>query len=139
MTHNTSSLNLNFTSLTSVTDPSIQWWGIKELIISAKLCNPYCLTCYGASNSNCLSCTFSYYLQGNVCLPTCDNSLYTLPAKKLCVSVCPEGYYSFINSTNQEKTCLACQSGCVLCSGPGICQAWSDTSAYVPNLWKDKM
>jgi len=139
MIHNTSSLILNFTSLTSVTDPSIQWWGIKELIISAKLCHSYCSTCYGPNNSNCLSCASSYYLQGNVCLQTCDNSLYTLPAKNLCVSVCPEGYYSFINSTNQEKSCLKCQSGCLLCSGPDICQAWSDTSAYVPNLWKDKM
>jgi hypothetical protein len=27
----------------------------------------------------------------------------------------------------------------LLCSGPDICQAWADNSAYVPNLWNDKL
>lgn len=56
MAHNSSFLFVNFSSLTSETNPSLQFWGIKELMIVAKLCHDYCFTCYGPDNNNCLSC-----------------------------------------------------------------------------------
>lgn len=89
MTHNSSFVFLNFSALTSESDPLVQWWGVKELIVAAKLCHAYCLTCYGANNSNCLSCAAGYYLQGNVCLPSCENGLYVVADARLCVSMCP--------------------------------------------------
>jgi hypothetical protein len=123
MTHNSSFLFLNFTALTSETDPNVQFWGIKELKVVAKMCHEYCLTCYGASNANCLTCAEGYYLQGNVCVPECDSSMYQVTNARLCAYSCPSGYYSSTDS-NGNKECLTCQSGCMVCSGANICQAW---------------
>jgi len=51
---------------------------------------------------------------------------------------CPTGYFSSID-TNGNKVCLACQSGCMVCSGASICQAWEGQEAYRPDPFKDKM
>ena len=66
--HNATYLSLNFSALTTETDPSVQAWGIKELIVAEKLCHARCATCFGATDSDCLTCASGYYLQGNVCL-----------------------------------------------------------------------
>lgn len=122
--HNTSYVHLKFSALTTETDPSVQFWGVKELIVAAKMCHAYCLTCYGASNSNCLSCASGYYLQGNVCLPECENHLYTVVDARLCLSICPAKYYPTVDSITRQKQCLACAEGCAMCSSASVCMAW---------------
>ncbi len=139
MTHNTSYVFLNFSALTSETNPLVQKWGIKELIVTAKMCHGYCETCYGGTNTNCLSCASGYYLQGNVCLPTCDLGLYSIADQRLCATTCPSSYFGTINSTNGAKICSPCSSGCLVCSSLDSCQAWENQSAYTPNLWRDKL
>jgi hypothetical protein len=137
--HNSSWLALNFSALTTQSNPAVQFWGLKEILVASKDCHSYCTTCYGALNTQCLSCATGFYLQGNVCLPVCDFNLYVVPDVRMCVSQCPTRYYASINATNSLKQCLACPSGCSLCSGYSTCQAWDNQEAYVPNLWKDKM
>ena len=137
--HNSSYLAVQWSALTTQSDPTVQFWGIKEVIVATKDCHQYCLTCYGALNTQCLSCASGFYLQGNVCLPVCDNNLYVVPDARMCVSQCPPKYYPTVNATSGSKQCLVCQSGCSICSDYNTCQAWDGQEAYVPNLWKDKM
>jgi len=80
------------------------------LIIAAKLCHYNCLTCFAEKNSDCLSCRSGFYLQGNVCLPTCDN-MYAIYDSNICVSKCPSRYYANINA-HGVKECLNCPEGC---------------------------
>ena len=114
-------------------------WGIKELIVAAKLCHPYCETCYDGTSSGCLSCASGYYLQGNVCRKSCNGDMYQISDLRSCVSTCPSYYYSYVDSNTNVKSCQKCQSGCMICSGSNICQAWENQEAYVPNTWSDKI
>ena len=139
MTHNSSYLELNFTALTNESDPSMMAWGIKELIVAAKLCHSYCQTCFDGTSSGCLSCASGYFLQGNVCVASCGASMYEVTDIRTCSTVCPTSYHAFVDSGTGIKSCQRCQSGCLICSGGSICQAWENQEAYVPDLWKDKM
>ena len=69
--HTHSTLTLSITSSSTELDPAIKYWGIKDLLVVARLCHDECLTCYGALNSQCLSCAAGFYLEGNKCVAEC--------------------------------------------------------------------
>lgn len=71
ISHDTSTLALNFTSLISEVDPNVQYWGIKDLVIGIRLCHARCETCFGPNYSDCASCSAGFYLLGNLCVPQC--------------------------------------------------------------------
>jgi len=139
ITHNTSSLFVKFSALTTISDPTIQFWGIKELIIASKMCHSYCLTCFGSLNSECMTCAVGYYLQGNLCLPSCSSNDYTVLDTRKCVSECPNRYYPTVNQTNSANICLKCQSGCVVCSSSSMCQAWETDESTSKNVWTNNI
>ena len=60
-------------------------------------CHPSCLTCSGASSSQCLTCPINTNLSNGACLSTC-------------------GAGTYLSSIYQ---CLLCDSSCATCSGPG--------------------
>ena len=64
--HNATFIFLNFSARTTETDPNVQSWGIKDLIVAAKMCHSRCDTCFAGTDSDCLSCAVGFYLQGNV-------------------------------------------------------------------------
>lgn len=139
LTHNTSYLTVKFSALTTEANPAVQFWGIKELFVVTKDCHSYCITCFGGLSSQCLSCAAGYYLQGNVCLQQCDPNFYIVLDTRVCVSECPLRYFSNVDSNTLVKQCLACQSGCRVCSSSSVCNVWDGQQAYVPDMWKDKM
>lgn len=139
LTHNTSYLTVKFSALTTEANPAVQFWGIKELFVVTKDCHSYCITCFGGLSSQCLSCASGYYLQGNVCLQQCDPNFYIVLDTRVCVSECPLRYFSNVDSNTLVKQCLACQSGCRVCSSSSVCNVWDGQQAYVPDMWKDKM
>lgn len=49
ISHNTSNLTVRFTTSIVEIDPNQQSWGIKDLIIAARLCHSRCETCFGPS------------------------------------------------------------------------------------------
>ncbi len=108
LTHNTSYLTVKFSALTTEANPAVQFWGIKELFVVTKDCHSYCITCFGALSSQCLSCAAGYYLQGNVCLQQCDPNFYIVLDTRICVSECPLRYFSNVDSNTLVKQCLAC-------------------------------
>ncbi|MCI4381190.1 hypothetical protein PGIGA_G00248710 [Pangasianodon gigas] len=61
-----------------------------------KPCHASCLRCSGAGKHLCLSCRTGYYLHNH-----------------MCVSMCPDGYYSDMN----EHECLKCHVTCAVCHG----------------------
>jgi hypothetical protein len=135
LAHNATFLALNFSARTTQTDPNLQSWGIKDLLLAAKMCHSACDLCFGPANSDCLSCALGFYLQGNVCLPACDLGYYKVDDQRLCVKTCPAGYYLDAPS----KSCLHCAPGCLVCANAQLCQAWEDQPAKVDNNWTDKM
>lgn len=52
-------------------DPSIQYWGIREMIVGMKTCSNNCEKCYGPLESECLACKEGSYLLGNSCIKKC--------------------------------------------------------------------
>ena len=108
-------------------------------------CHPSCLTCNGASSSQCLTCPINtnlisgtclfacaagtYQTNTNQCLP-CDLSCATCngPANTQCLTCRSNGILvngtcrvscaagTYLSSNNQ---CLPCDSSCAACSGPG--------------------
>jgi hypothetical protein len=66
--HNSSFINLKWTSLTSQNNPNIQSWGIKDILITAKTCHRYCDKCFGELDNECLTCSSGYFLRGNKCV-----------------------------------------------------------------------
>ena len=100
----------------------MQSWAIKDLILAAKLCHTNCETCFGATDSDCLSCAAGFYLQGNVCLNACNPGYYTISDQRLCSQTCPSGYYALTSNFS----CLRCSDGCLVCTNTQICQAWAD-------------
>ena len=113
----------------------MQAWGIKELIVAEKLCNSRCLTCFGATDNDCLSCASGFYLQGNVCVDACGSSYYTINDQKRCSQTCPSGYFA----DTANKLCNNCANGCLVCSSYQLCQAWEHQSADEESMWQDKM
>lgn len=85
--HNNSFLFLNFSALYNQSNPLIQFWGIKDLIIISKNCHSTCLTCVGPLVTDCTSCYSGSYLNGNTCVATCP-VLY-IPSLNLCTITCP--------------------------------------------------
>ena len=70
--HNASSVTLNFTSSIVETNPLVQYWGIKDLIVAVRKCHYQCNTCYGPLSSDCITCEDGYYLHGNKCVKECS-------------------------------------------------------------------
>ena len=78
-------------------------------------CAPECATCSLAYKSkSCLRCANDYYLddEGIMCLQ-CAAKYAVHPESKLCVLICPDGYYN--NVTTRE--CTTCDSTCSKCVG----------------------
>lgn len=75
----------------SESDPTHQFWGIKDLLISARICHPQCKTCFGPTAGECKTCAPGYYLWGNFCVPKCHNLV--LIDQNLCVDKCPLSTY----------------------------------------------
>ncbi|KAI5622037.1 proprotein convertase subtilisin/kexin type 5, partial [Silurus asotus] len=61
-----------------------------------KPCHPSCLRCSGAEEHLCLSCGSDVYLHNH-----------------MCVSMCPDGYYS----DTKERECIKCHVTCAVCRG----------------------
>lgn len=82
--HYTEKITLNFTSLNPENDTSIQAWGIKELIIAAKMCDPACNICFGPRQDQCTECSQDYYLVGNLCLKRCPAGYFKNNDLRVC-------------------------------------------------------
>lgn len=111
---------------------AIQFWGVKDLLVTVKLCDSTCQTCNDPNSNNCTSCTPGLYLVGTLCIITCPT--LTLPALGLCVNSCPA--YYFINS--QNNYCEPCALGCQICTAIDNCQVW-DALSNPKSLFYDKM
>lgn len=57
--------------MTSQSDPNVQHWGIKDIMIVGKTCHRYCDKCFGESVNECLTCSAGYFLRGNTCVTKC--------------------------------------------------------------------
>ena len=66
--HTNPTVTINITSSSTEVNPAVKYWGIKDLLVVARLCHDECLTCYGALNSQCLTCAAGFYLEGNKCV-----------------------------------------------------------------------
>ncbi len=79
-------------------------WGIKEYIILASGCHPYCFACTDLLSTTCSSCRAGYKLSGTTCATNCL-SLYGLTTNTtLCVLCDPKCAVCFETSTN----CSSC-------------------------------
>lgn len=115
--HATDQLTIKFTALTSQTNPLVQFWGVKDLLVVAFTCSPVCMTC--TNPTNCVSCPPRSYLIGSSCVKNCP--FLSVPSLRTCVTACPTGY--FLNSLN--SFCEECPNGCMMCSALSTCQAWT--------------
>ena len=131
--HNSSSIAVKVGSSISETDSSIQYWGLKDFIVSVRTCHSSCLTCTGPTLSECLSCEAEFYLHGNVCVHSCNNE-YAIPDLRKCSSFCPSGYYP----SPLSKTCLQCEEGCLSCDDGATCTLWSDGRS-TKTLWEEHL
>jgi proprotein convertase subtilisin/kexin type 5 len=86
-------MTILFTATLDLT-PDLKSWGIRDLYVILDSCSQNCLVCTVASG--CSSCNSSYYLYQGIC-----------------VSVCPTGTYSNLNTSS----CLACAYQCLACNG----------------------
>ena len=112
----------------------MQHWGIKDIMIVGKTCHRYCDKCFGASVSECLTCSAGYFLRGNTCVTKCPR--LSIPSTQECVDSCPNKY--FHNTLND--ICEPCLDGCSLCSGQSHCLLWENKSVDPNNsLFYDKM
>lgn len=85
-THNTTgdSITVSFTSDNS---DSVAIWDAREFIFVAKLCNIYCLSCFGSNINQCTSCdaTVGYMLSGTTCATSCLSGYGMTADPSLCV------------------------------------------------------
>ena len=65
--HTSTKAHIKITSSISEVDPTYQFWGVKDLLISAKLCDSKCSACFGPSEGECIICVAGYFLWGNLC------------------------------------------------------------------------
>lgn len=135
--HNTSMLVLNFTSLTNIKDPNIQYWGLFDLLIVTLNCDVSCATCYGNLNTQCFTCNSGFYLSINTCSVTCPN--YILPSNVTgtgsCVTACPNGYYAWPNATAPNILCNACPFNCTSCINSTNCLYMTTDLAPQYSTW----
>lgn len=118
ISHNSSNVTIRFTSSIAETDPNVKSWGIKDLLIAARLCHSRCLTCFGPNSSDCITCAENYFLLGNLCVQKCE--FYALTDKRICVESCPLGYFASGNNI-----CSPCQPNCFVCTNSNSCDVWS--------------
>lgn len=134
--HNSTSLLVNFSSLTNIKDSNIQFWSILDLNIATVDCNSACNSCFsGNTATTCTSCAQLNYLDGNTCTTTCSPTLLQLPNNNtqlggFCVPSCPPGY--FVSGT----TCNACATGCLTCISATNCLLTA-SSATVTSSWQN--
>ena len=98
--HDSISLLLEITTDLTVS-PTVASWGIFDLSVLIDTCHSLCKTCNEASQFDCLSCNDQLFLQVS-------------PGPSSCESLCPEKFYSDVNT----NTCLPCSTSCKACSGP---------------------
>lgn len=128
ISHNSSNATVRFTSSITETDPLQQYWGIKDLIIGAKMCSSKCATCYGPADADCITCAADYYLLGNLCVSKCE--FFALTDKRLCVEECPLAYFQSGNNI-----CSPCQPDCIVCTNSHSCDVWSNNKPGV--VWEN--
>jgi hypothetical protein len=139
LSHNTTSMLFNFTYISDQRDSTVQFWNLFDFTLVTVNCNVACATCYSSTATSCFSCADNYYLSpNNTCTSTCIGSLYILPSKQNpltgeCVSACPQGYYL------SALTCVACPSGCLVCSSATFCSLYDSTGWSSSSLWNDYM
>lgn len=97
------------------------------MYILTKECNPGCSLCMGGGINECLSCSDSFYLHGNICVSSCDK--FSIAALRLCVSECPAGYYT------SGSSCIKCRSGCAICSDADSCTV-EENGSSTETLWE---
>ena len=78
-------------------------WGIREIYIILKMCDTSCLTCSGASSSDCSTCHTNAQLSNGVC--SCRDYYYLKDAAMPC-------------SSDPCATCMRCEISCKTCDGP---------------------
>lgn len=98
-THNTSGDVITVSFVTNNSDTNAIW-NAHEFIFVAKLCNVYCLSCFGSTINNCTSCdaTQGYMLRNTTCATSCLS-----------------GY----GPTPDPAVCVKCDSDCLACYGLG--------------------
>lgn len=82
-------------------------WGIMNVVILARVCHPYCLTCSGHGTAVCYSCDYLNHkamISGNtICALTCANNYGFNPSDPgfciLCSSYCKSCYADPYNCT----------------------------------------
>jgi len=83
-----------------------------------KECAKACLTCYGATNKECLSCNFE---EG-----------FSNDTKGICGAVvCGEGVYKSISFKTKEVTCLPCDGACSACDSKGTDKCIECQKGYI--------
>ena len=98
----TSSVEVKFISNFDETEYN-ESWGVREIFINLKLCDTSCLSCNGASSSNCQTCHVNANLAGGIC--TCRDYYYLKDVAAVC-------------SSNPCAVCTRCHISCKTCSGP---------------------
>lgn len=137
LTHNSTYLLMNISSLTNIKDSNIQYWSILDLNIATVDCDSSCASCFGNLNTECTSCASSYYLNGNTCSASCGASLFELSNINpllggFCVASCPPGYFT------SGISCTACATGCLTCTSATSCLL-TVNSAETTSLWQKLM
>lgn len=75
-------------------------WGIKEYIILAAGCHPYCMTCTDLLSTTCLSCKTGYKLSGTTCAASCLTQYGSTTDVLVCVLCDVKCSVCFQTSTN---------------------------------------
>jgi hypothetical protein len=86
-------------------------------LTSSYTCQPClapCLTC--SSQTACLSCTPSYYLEGTTCLTACSTTALFPNATSLACEACPNPCVT-CQLLNSSVLCLSCSAGYLLSNG----------------------
>jgi len=91
-------------------------------------CAKACLTCYGGTNKECLTCNFA---EG-----------FSNDTKGICGAViCGEGIYRNINIEKREVTCLPCDVACSICDSKGADKCIKCQKGYItyPSSTKNRV
>ncbi|XP_054708624.1 furin-1-like [Uloborus diversus] len=119
-------------------------------------CDKSCLSCYGPSYNNCLTCPAKYFLQKNICVKSCPDNFFSDVIKKQCYpcmsscASCEDSYETcssckpglFMYSKNclaacpsgtyqQQFHCKPCHGSCSSCYGPDSSSCATCASGYV--------
>jgi len=91
--HSTDSLTLRVVAQDSTMSLSINVnaWSIKDLQILLHLCHHTCQTCTNSLFISCTSCIAGLYLQGGVCVSSCQG--LASPVNGLCTASCSFNYF----------------------------------------------